>query len=133
MANSLETTDFTMTEEFARENLEKITKKTTTSEINNCILYTGREDKHGYGVVDIKLPGTTRHRPMNVHRITYMIHVRLTKLSPSHFHVSHLCHSKKCVNIKHLSFEPPHINNARQNCYSEKRCTSHDQYQDCLL
>lgn len=133
MANSAEIADFSMSAEFATKTLDTITKKTTKSEIKDCILYTGRHDKDGYGVIDIKLKGAKRHSPMNVHRIRYMIHVQKIKLTPSDFHVSHLCHTKNCVNISHLSFEPSYINNSRQHCFSEKKCTSHGNYKDCIL
>jgi hypothetical protein len=32
-----------------------------------------------------------------------MIHTRCIQLNPESYHVSHLCHSKTCVNILHLS------------------------------
>ena len=38
------------------------------------------------------------------------------QLNPENDHVSHLCHSKTCVNILHLSLEPPHVNNSRLQC-----------------
>jgi hypothetical protein len=40
-----------------------------------------------------------------------MIHTRCIQLNPEDYHVSHLYHSKTCVNILHLSLEPPHVNN----------------------
>ncbi|WP_139699330.1 hypothetical protein [bacterium endosymbiont of Bathymodiolus sp. 5 South] len=45
-----------------------------------------------------------------------MIHTRCIQLNPENDHVSHLCHSKTCVNILHLSLEPPHVNNSRLQC-----------------
>jgi hypothetical protein len=47
---------------------------------------------------------------MHVHRLRYTIHTRCIQLNPENYHVSHLCHSKTCVNILHLSLEPPHVN-----------------------
>jgi hypothetical protein len=63
---------------------------------------------------------------MNVHRLRYMIHTRCIQLNPENYHISHLCqcHTKTCVNISHLSLEPPHVNNSRQNCLSQQ-CFSH--------
>ncbi len=134
MAFSNENSEFSMSDQFAEEIMEKLSKKTINSDRNDCILYTGRHDRYGYGVIDIKFPSSSRYRPMNVHRLRYMIHVKLTKLSPSQYHVSHLCNNKLCVNISHLSFEPPHINSSRQNCFSENRCLKcHHPHQDCLI
>jgi hypothetical protein len=48
--------------------------------------------------------------------LRYMIHTRCIQLNPENYHVSHLCHSKTCVNILHLSLEPPHVNNSRLQC-----------------
>jgi hypothetical protein len=89
---------------------------------NTCILYTGRKTKSGYTVIDVRLPGHSRFVPMNVHRLRYMIHTHCIQLNPENYHVSHLCHTKTCVSISHLSLEPPHVNNSRQNCLSQQRC-----------
>lgn len=126
--------DYSMSDSLACQLLEKIMKKTIQSETKNCILYTGRHDKYGYGVIDVKFPGMSRYNPMQVHRLRYLIHVHLLKLTPSDYHVSHLCHTKNCLNVTHLSFEPPHVNNSRQNCNGENRCTQkHAPYADCLI
>lgn len=129
-----EAADFTMSEAFASEMIEKINKNSTNSRNSDCILYTGRHKKNGYGVIDVKFPGKPRYVPIHVHRLVYMINVRLTKLTPPEYHVSHLCHTKDCVNFSHLTLEPQHVNNARQNCLSEKRCNkTHSPYPDCLI
>ena len=128
-----EAPEFTMSETFASELLIKIEKNTINRE-NNCILFTGRHTKSGYGVIDVRFPGQKRHSPIHVHRIRYMIHIRCTHLSPSDFHVSHLCHTKNCINISHLNFEPAAVNNSRQNCNSQKRCLqNHSPHPDCLI
>ena len=63
---------------------------------------------------------TQRFVPMHVHRLRYMIHTRCIQLNSDYYHVSRLCHTKTCVNISHISSEPPHVNNSRQNCLSAK-------------
>ena len=63
---------------------------------------------------------TQRFVPMHVHRLRYMMHTRCIQLNPDYYHVSRLCHTKTCVNISHISLEPPHVNNSRQNCSSAK-------------
>lgn len=132
MAEAPDFTLNTMSEAFANEILRKIESKSRQNE-NTCILYTGRTKKTGYGMIDVRLPGMNRHIPMHVHRVRYMIHMRTLKLTPTEYHVSHLCHNRNCVNVSHLSFEPSHVNNSRQNCFSEKRCTKHCSYPDCIF
>ena len=135
LPNIAERPDFTqkiMPESFATEILQKIENKSKQCE-NSCILYTGRTKNTGYGIIDIRFPGMERHIPMHVHRVRYMIHIRTLKLTPSEYHVSHLCHTRNCSNVSHLSFEPAHVNNARQNCFSEKRCTKHCPYPECMF
>ena len=121
-----EAADFSMPDAFAKDYLDRIIKKTEKSLNNTCILYTGRKAKSGYTVVDVRLPGPSHFVPMNVHRLRYMIHTRCIQLNPENYHISHLCqcHTKTCVNISHLSLEPPHVNNSRQNCLSQQ-CFSH--------
>lgn len=132
MAEAPDLTQNTMSDSFANEILKKIENKSRQSE-NSCILYTGRIKKTGYGMIDVRFPGMDRHIPMHVHRVRYMIHIRTFKLTPSEFHVSHLCHNRICINVSHFSFEPAHVNNSRQNCFSEKRCTKHCPYPDCIF
>jgi hypothetical protein len=111
-----------------------IIKKTEKSLNNTCILYTGRKTKSGYTVIDVRLPGHSRFVSMNVHRLRYMIHTRCIQLNAKNYHVSHLCHTKSCVNISHLSLEPPHVNNSRQNCLSQQRCLkNHMPFPDCII
>ena len=96
----------------------------------------GRKTKSGYTVIDVRLPGHSRFVPMNVHRLRYMIHVRCIQLNPENYHVSHLCHTKTCVNISHLhvSLELPQVNNSRQNCLSQQRCLkNHIPFLDCII
>ena len=68
-------------------------------------IYRIEKQNLGYTVIDVRLPGHSRFVPMHVHRLRYMIHTRCIQLNPENYHVSHLCHSKTCVNILHLSLE----------------------------
>ena len=129
-----EAADFSMPDAFAKDYLDRIIKKTEKSLNNTCILYTGRKTKSGYTVIDVRLPGHSRFVPKNVHRLTYMIHTRCIQLNPKNYHVSHLCHTKSCVNISHLSLELPHVNNSKQNCLSQPRCLkNHMPFPDCII
>lgn len=122
-----------MPDSMCADYLDRINTKTRNSDTNSCILYLGRTKKTGYGIIDFKYPGK-RFVPVHVHRLRYMIEQKSLHLNPPENHVSHLCHNRICVNIQHLSFEPPSINNSRQNCYSEKRCKQdHFPYPDCIL
>ena len=46
---------------------------------------------------------------MHVHRLKYMIHTHCIQLNSEYYYVSQLCHTKTCINISHLSLEPPHV------------------------
>ena len=52
-----EAADFSMTDAFAKEYVDRIMKKTEKGLNNTCILYTGRKTKSGYTVIDVRLPG----------------------------------------------------------------------------
>ena len=52
--------------------------------------------------------------------------------------VSHLCHNAKCINIEHLSLEPPKVNNSRVlHCVDQQSCVQHwhegRRYADCIF
>jgi hypothetical protein len=98
--------------------------------INHCQMWTGQKDNYGYGVHRVKSHG--KMVKLQVHRLAYFLS------DPSHlmqrsFHVSHLCHNKLCINIAHLSYESPAINNARQICRADGQCTGHWGHKKCML
>ena len=77
-----EAADFSMPDDFAKDYLDRIMKKTEKSLNNTCILYTGWKTKSGYTVIDVRLPGHSRFVPMHVYRLRYMIHTHCIQLNP---------------------------------------------------
>jgi hypothetical protein len=99
-----------------------------------CVKQGNRTYCKPYGVINVKLPGKSRHQTVTVHRLMYMIEHRTFELNP-HFDVSHLCHNSLCINASHLSLQPHYINNNRQHRTHTvpKHFTGHPGYQDCLF
>ena len=63
-------------------------------------------------------------KPINVHRAAYMAanHKECIDLV---LDISHICHNKMCVNLKHLSREEHLVNMDRESCLWLGHCTSH--------
>lgn len=96
---------------------------------NDCQLWhgpihTSTKQEIIYGRIRSKFPSDKKSKNYYVHRLIYMICNTIHPI-PVDIVISHLCHHSLCVNIDHLSAEPQHVNNSRQNCNSEKRCTHH--------
>jgi len=51
--------------------------------------------------------------------------------------ISHVCHSRLCINADHLSHEPHDVNMDREGCQRLGRCTGHKldgkQFAPCIL
>lgn len=114
---------------------ENVMKFTSPSDNKGCLLYTGTLQS-GYGIVS-KTFGGHRYR-LYAHRAVVLFKSGYLDI-PEDVEVSHLCHNKQCVRYDHLIIESHEINNNRQNCYSEGRCTkSHfdskgNKLQDCMV
>ena len=52
------------------------------------------------------------------HRLAFYLANDCQPFNVDHF-VSHLCHTKKCIKLSHLSLEPALINNRRKSCCRE--------------
>ena len=84
--------------------------------------------------------GTGKYMDKLVHRAMYIIGHHLITLEPNlddfghPYDVSHRCHNKLCINLSHLSLEPRAINNNRNICKNEKKCTQdHEGYANCIF
>lgn len=109
----------------------KIETKLTNFEVQSgCHLWTGGNvSTYGYGTIRIVFRG--KRKRFFVHRLLYFIEVK-HELCPT-FHVSHLCHTKLCINFKHLSYESKAVNESRNICKKNGECTGHKGYKKCIL
>ncbi len=97
--------------------------------INECHIWKGACTPNGYGVLRCSFRG--KRLRLKAHRALYFLETK--HAMSSKMHVSHLCHNKLCVNIKHLSYEPQNINNNRQICAHEGLCHGHYGYSGCKI
>lgn len=80
-----------------------------------CIIWKGSLDRYGYARM------TWKSKAYRVHRLTYMVFHQVCEIDTDK-EVSHLCHTKDCVNPRHLVLENHHINMSRQECLLAKNC-----------
>ena len=64
---------------------------------DRCVLWTGRLDRHGYGVILVKAGG--RKYGTGAHRVAYLLH--RGEIPPDHV-MDHLCRNRACINPAHL-------------------------------
>ena len=98
-----------------------------------CVNWGG--GKAVYSTLTVTFPWKKKiKKTVSSHRFAYMLHTKNFDLS-SDMQVSHRCHNRRCVNIDHLSYEPPNVNQDRQICRGifPTRCNMHAPYKDCLL
>ena len=98
-----------------------------------CHIFLGKERaRDGYCYVSYSFNHVKSS--CTVGKAQYSVNFRLSPYDfPQGFHVSHLCHNKKCIKIQHLSLEPAGINLSRKACVSGGRCLGHGDYPLCLL
>ena len=106
---------------------EKLAKKTQI--VGNCHIWTGKCNSSGYGFLKFTFRG--RQIKCRVHRLAFFL--RHNVLLMPNMHVSHLCHTKLCLRVEHLSYEPQRINNNRTVCKNEGMCYGHYAFPSCLL
>ena len=118
--------------------LETFYKNNTILKSNNCHIWTGLTLNNGYGRISLTINeknGLTVSKKIYVHRFVYLVYNKDFKHHMDYnkdcgLSISHLCGQKKCVNIKHLIFEPSWLNNSRRICHREKRCSGHNCHPD---
>ena len=94
-----------------------------------CVKWTGAVSKSGYGTIHLT-PPCGRKIHTTAHRAAYMLSNKLVQIP--HFdsrgrrlEISHLCHEKLCINIKHLTLEISKLYREREICCTNRVCLGH--------
>ena len=95
----------------------------------SCHKWQGSKDKDGYGLLWFKFRG--RRVRVKVHRLCFYIHHGFPLMDGKN--VSHICHSKNCINVNHLSLESTAVNNKRKICLNDGECMGHWGHKRCIL
>lgn len=95
--------------------------------VSGCILWCGTSDCYGYGVKRVKWPDGIQ-KLEKAHRVAYMAHHKLCSLpqldeTGLQLDVSHLCHTKLCINPAHLVLETHTSNMSRNHCRAARVCS----------
>lgn len=88
-----------------------------------CLIWTGKKDRDGYGSVTVYVDGRPAMR--TTHRVLYEAVVGLV---PPGLHLDHLCRRTSCVNPDHLEPVTVTENNAR----ARERRTADDPRTHCV-
>lgn len=95
-----------------------------------CLIWTGEKDRLGYGYLRVTHKG--KRLRLRTHRLAF--HLANVDLALHHaMHVSHLCHTKLCLNVSHLSYETKTVNNSRKRCMFDGECHGHHGFKPCLF
>ena len=105
---------------------------------HGCLYWVGAVARTGYGRMLVTMDDGTK-QILRVHRVAYMVAHHLTpgqvpQKTPTgeQLDVSHICHSKECVEPTHLVLEPHSTNNVRKICFNQGFCTNLHQ-PPCIL
>ena len=115
---------------------ERLSSRLDNMSEDQCWRWQGAVHGKGgslYGAMKIKHPVTGDSKVVDVHRISYMVKVKIVDLPKDGREVSHLCGTSLCCNPAHLSFESHEMNNTRQRCHSEGVCFGHQGEPECLF
>ena len=87
--------------------------------ISKCHIWKGAYTPSVYSVLRCSFRG--KRLRLKAHHALYYLENK--HAMSSKMHVSHLCHSKLCVNIKHLSYGPQSINKRKICAHEGSLCT----------
>ena len=100
---------------------ERVLRRVSTREPDECWKFLGSTDKNGYGQVGVKIDGKATTR--RAHRLVYEF---LVGPIPDGLVIDHLCREPGCVNPAHLEAVTPRENIMRGEGVAAKHAaTSH--------
>ena len=105
-------------------------KSSSSSSLSNCLIWGKSVNSSGYPQMRFSFPGKCS-KFFIVHRMLYALQRNAVLDKPPN--VSHSCHSKLCVEVEHLVYEPSVVNAQRRSCVTFARCCGHSPYPDCML
>ena len=115
--------------------LEKIktqsNRSSSSSSSSNCLIWRKSVNSSGYPQMRFSFPGKCAKK-FTLHRMLYASQ-RNSILDKPHFDVSHLCHSKLCVEVEHLVYEPSVVNAQKRSCITFAKSCGHSPYSDRML
>lgn len=109
--------------------LNRIKAHSVPKECTGCRIWQKSVSSSGYPQIKVTVH-SWGGKPQSVHRLVYFLSGG--EITPGD-QISHLCHNRLCVEVTHLSSEPPAINSQRNNCKTENNCAGHEPYANCLL
>ena len=109
--------------------LDKIRVQSQDDE-KGCCLWTSPVKEKKYPKMTISVRGGRSWH--SVHCLVYFLSGN-PNIPTGKYHISHLCHEKKCVRREHLSLERPHVNKQRDNCKKEGTCFGHGDLHKCIV
>lgn len=99
--------------------MDKLNENVQLSPNGECKLYKGAT-QNGYGIVRKSING--HKQQIYAHRLVKMHELGTEQILEN---CSHLCHNKLCVNTSHITVESQALNNNRQTCTINRKCTGH--------
>jgi HNH endonuclease len=80
--------------------MERIAARSVVRE-DGCVIWTGRTDRDGYGVISV------RRRQQRVHRVAWE---QVNGPIPAGWTVDHGCNTRPCVEVEHMAVVTPREN-----------------------
>jgi len=98
---------------------------------HGCRLWTEGVSGSGYPRMRVKMDGQPSIQ-FGVHQVVYSFNFRIPLNQPG-YDVSHRCHTRLCIRVEHLSYEPKLVNAQRNDCRFQNHCQGHHPYLNCIL
>ena len=117
-----------MTDQYRETIVNRIEEYSARDDDTGCLFWHGGFAR-GYARLKLTVEGWgAGYQP--VHRLVYVL---AGKTEIDQHEMSHLCHTKKCIKLSHLSNEPKHVNQQRNTCNHEKVCFGHGDLPECIF
>ena len=99
--------------------------------IGDCHVWQGRLDVNGYG--EIRIQFRDSRVSLKAHRVLFAMSQPDIYLQSPNNDFSHLCFTRNCVKIAHLSLEPHAVNNKILTCKKDGVCYGDYGFSHCLV